>query len=321
MAKQRDWMDWVNTGANVLQTAQTAEIRGHLASLAETNAQREQRATFLRLCREFLIEMDGKIDDLTASPDIPKASYAAGRMLQQRFERQKFTPSLFDDWGDIDRAKAALKKLNKVLGETGNRVGESFKNEVTACLDIPARIRRLDELVSLVVARDNLTTLEDELKRGEQEFSQKPVPPGVIAIRIVGGILIFAGAAIACFGTDLNWLALIGALLGVIFCASAKQPGWGVAQDSEYNLFSKRLKEQRAAFTKEKERVTASGPRLSELSREFSGESSCSELTQLRTQLQQRLDALFKSDDEAEALRYMPKPRADASAGDEPSKT
>jgi hypothetical protein len=308
MAKQRDWMDWVNTGATVLQTAQTAEIRGHLASLATTELQREQRATFLRLCREFLIEMDGKIDDLTASSgDSPKATYAAGRMLQQRFERQKFTPSLFDDWGDIDRAKAALKKLNNVLGETGNRVGDSFKSEVTACLDIPERSRELDELISLVEARDNLTTLEDELKKAEQEFAKLPMPLGIIVIQIVGGILIATGAAIACF--DFGGLSVIRfasgdrivlwpfvALLGVVLCFNAKQPGWGVSANSEYDQFSKRLKEQRDAFTKEKEGVIASGPRLSELSREFSGESSSTELTKLRTKLQQRLDALFTSE-------------------------
>ena len=45
MAKQRDWMDYVNTGANVLQTAQAVEIKGHLATLANAEARREQRAT------------------------------------------------------------------------------------------------------------------------------------------------------------------------------------------------------------------------------------------------------------------------------------
>ena len=81
MAKERDWLDYVNTGANVVQTAQVSEIKGHLASLAQAEAQREQRAALHRLCRDFIIQMDTKFDELVeSSSDSPKADRKSTRL-------------------------------------------------------------------------------------------------------------------------------------------------------------------------------------------------------------------------------------------------
>ncbi len=302
-------MDWVNTGANVLQTAQAVEIKGHLATLAKTEAQREQRVSFHRLCREFLIDMDGKIDDLMESTGhSPKSTYAAARMLQQRFEQEQFTPSLFDEWGDIDRAKATLKKLSNILTETGARVGEGFRNEVTGCMDIPERLRSLDELISLVEQRESLTKLEAELQVAEQELAKVPVPGGVIAIQFFGVLLLMGGAAVAFYAIVWVGLAMFLLLLGGVFCYNAKRPGWGVTANSEYHQFNQRIAEQRSTLTKTRERVAASVQRVSDISRVLSCEGTSNELVEIKAQLQRRLDALFTSDDEAKALHPISQP-------------
>lgn len=280
-----------------------AEIKGHLASLANVEAQREKRAALHRLCRDFLIQMDTKIDELVeSSADSPKASYAAARMLQQRFEREGFTPSVFDDWADIDRAKATLKKLDKILSDAGSSVGEAFQKVVMACLNIPDKILLLDELLALIERRENLPNLEMELAKAGESIRATPLPTAGVGIRVVGGCLTAAAIFVLIYDIMPIVVPAFFGVLGILLWPAAKDPR-GYSKDSEFRKAHEHLKTLQGEFAKARERVAASTGRISELASKFDGETSHSKLIELRGQLQEHFDALFTSDGETGANR------------------
>lgn len=302
MAKQRDWMDWVNTGANVLQTAQLSEVKGHLATLAKTETQREQRAAFHRVCREFLIEMDGKIDELMESAaDSPKSAYAAAHMLQQRFERQEFTPSLFDDWGDIDRAKAVVSKLSKLITNTAVKCDPAWVNQVAVCVSHQAMMVDLEKLVAHAEDWDRLRLvrypLVDELKRLEATLPTLSFPKsnGKLFIVSLVVLIVALGVFLVCCINSLTpvamtiWPYVLGVFLLSAVLAVLLQPKT-VMRKSERGKALARIAELKGRLAKSSEQE------LFNLAEKFGGNRPSSEFIALLDNRKQRIAALFDSE-------------------------
>lgn len=317
MAKQRDWMDWVNTGANVLQTAQVSEIKGHLASLANAEAQREQRAKLHRLCRDFLIQMDAKIDELVESScDSPKATHAAARMLQQKFEREEFTPSIFDDWADIDRAKATMSKLAKLLKETAAKCGPEWVKEVTDCLGYQATMADLEQLVALAHERDEQSAILDELNPLEAALPTLPVPAShetFKTLKAIALVVCFLSATVAIIAggsgaletaekgsaTMLMAAALCVAMLSGAGIAAFSQSATKAMENSERGKALTRIGELKEELAKSgKQRVDEQ--KLLALAEKFGGDKPASELRGMFDDRTRRIDALFDSDQKSE---------------------
>ena len=318
MAKQRDWMDYVNTGANVLQTAQVSEIKGHLASMASAEAQREQRAAFHRRCREYLIQMDDKIDDLIASSaDSPKSSYAAARILQQRFEHQEFTPSLFEDWADIDRAKTTMAKLTSLLRKLADEVGEAWVKEVTTCLRWQADMPALDELASITEQVNNLGPETAELFSLEAQLKGTPIPKSYVeheqkakSIKPILGfcsvlcavLVIFPfaakvvddGVTVAAVGSGLAILILP---MVIFLGLKGRDPSDGSAEAEGYKALVQQVDSAREAVRVANVTMPSIDlSRMNALIQKFSGEESKPDFTTLRDERRQRIEALFAAD-------------------------
>jgi hypothetical protein len=307
MAKQRDWMDWVNTGATVLQATQTAEIKSHLARLANAEAQREQRAAMHRLYRDFLIQMDEKIAKLVeASVAIPKASYAAARMLQERFEREKFTPSVFDDWTDIDRAKATMAKLATLMIDTAAKSGPAWEKEVTECLAIQSNISDLEKLVDHAEEWDRLRPLADELERLEAELPTLPLPmlhklskvmsAALLAVSLCGlwAALIFAFNEQAVGAIDRMGYALQVSVVSVVLAGVFYTTANVALRDSARGKALARVASIKAILSKPHEQA------LLALAEKIGESKPSSELIALLHTRKQRIAALFDSDPEPE---------------------
>ena len=313
MAKQRDWMDYVNTGANVLQTAQVSEIKGHLASLAQAEAQREQRTALHRLCRDFLIQMDTKIDDLVeSSADSPKASYAAARMLQQRFEREEFTPSVFDDWADIDRAKATMAKLAKLLKDTAAKCGPAWVQEVTDCLGYQATMAELEQLVGMASEREGQSEILDQLHPLEAALRTFPVPPRHATfktLKTVAMVVCFLSATVAVIAggsgaletaekgsaTTLMVAALCVAMFSGAGMAMFSEKAKSAMDNSERGKTLVRIAELNSQLAKTGKR-RVSERKLLALAQKFGGTKTASEFAAMLADRKRRTEALFTSD-------------------------
>jgi hypothetical protein len=318
MAKQRDWMDWLNTGANVLQTAQAVEIKGHLATLAKTEAQREQRATFHRLCRELLIQMDSKIDDLMASAtDSPKSTYAAARMLKQQFEHQEFTPSLFDDWADIDRAKATISKLTSLLRKLADEVGEAWVKEVTTCLRWQADMPGLDELASQVEQVNNLGPEATELFALESQLKGTAIPKSYVeheqkakSTKPILGFCAVLCAALVIFpfaakvDDDTVVLASVGSGLAILILPlviflglKGRDPSDGSEEAEAYKTLLQKVERAREAVLMANVTMPSIDvARMTALMRKLGEDGADTDFLALRDERRKRVDALFALD-------------------------
>ncbi|MDB6016332.1 MAG: hypothetical protein JWR19_821 [Pedosphaera sp.] len=210
MAKERDWLDYVNTGADVIQTAQLSGIKGQLGSMAQLEDKREQRSAMLRRWRELLIVQDAKLDAaLEVLETAPQAAYTTSRIVQWQFASLNFHPAVFEDWQDIDRAKLSIKRLNELLQKASPRVGKEFEEEVSFCLKFAEDLPALNELIMLAQQNDlrrshytEFVNLKVRLTRFPISYSSsyrrlKSIQKGFLVFAIIAGVVAFGIALFA----------------------------------------------------------------------------------------------------------------------------
>jgi len=329
MKKHRDWMDYLNTGANVMQTVQLSGVRSQLAGLQSQLAlltamesNRDRQVQTLRLWRQFLIDHDNKLDTaLKGVEATPKAAYAIARIMQRRFEVEKFSPSVFDDWADIDRAKVALKKLDKVLAATGPRVGESFQKEVEDCTRFAEEMSDLNDLIRLLETNEKRAASERRVVEIETEL-RTSLPATVFVLQLLQysfAIICVVGAVGGCIALensppnkirdDSHDTAIFLSLLG---CA-VLSPLCGVVADAILKKFAPKhgiLTTELKLLKQVLENRQEDEHDVLKVLLKIFGDGPSSKFIQIREERTRRWDALFEADAPVKFVdpdtKYMP---------------
>jgi hypothetical protein len=124
MAKERDWVDYTNTAANVVQVAQLANIQNKIGSASAALSRQHANAEMQAKWRQFLAENERMLDETRRSLDAGEAvgAYAVASLIKYHFTRLKVSTALFTDWADIDRTNSIVGKLGVLLADASKQV-------------------------------------------------------------------------------------------------------------------------------------------------------------------------------------------------------
>lgn len=199
MPKNRDFLDYVHLGAELVQTANTIAIRDHLSALSELEAakltvvQRECAAQEREhKTRDFVFNAAQLIADMKvdAVASDPCRSLVLFYELRRYVEKLAITTTSVRTYEDKERTHQFLKTLKQAIADCEGRLDGQTREKAERCERFKAEQPELDELIQFEATRAQIQTLNSELE-ALGPFSRPVVPMFLSAIVICIGILLF----------------------------------------------------------------------------------------------------------------------------------
>jgi large subunit ribosomal protein L7/L12 len=314
MAKQRDFLDYLNTGANLAQAAQLASIRNELASASENLARKEFTAEMQAKARRFLATNERmlQIGRQNFEEGDNRTAYVAARFVKDQLDRCPNSVTLFTDWADIDRANAIMAKLDSLLADAAKPLPAEIQQHVSKCFRWQEEMAELDELISLIQQQDNLTPEARELLEAEAELKNALVPElytkrnsqigGTTIMFVIMAVIsvVFIVFAFQADGDLRGMLLIVGALIfgigGACWAGSIARDWSDGSPDAEaYKILLRRVEGARIKVLGGKSAMPAiDKARLKHLAAKFGGAVDSKNLVALRDDRQNQYDALFE---------------------------
>ena len=166
MAVKRDWVDYTNLAANVVQTAQLDGINSKMRQMAELELQkeyREQQEVAVAKCEDLLRDAvffySEQLRDLEEiASQNPAAAYIRGSHLKRTYEDMpQFKSSGFRKFEDKERLANVQRTYDRFIRESASRMNSE---ELQKCKQCVEHIFDRDELLTLISVQDQAEDLE-----------------------------------------------------------------------------------------------------------------------------------------------------------------
>ena len=222
MARDRDWVDYANLAANVVQTAQLDGINSKMRQLAELELQkeyREQQEAAVAHCEDILREAvffyTEQLRDVEENaPRNPVEAHIRASYLKGTCERMpQFSTSRFRKFEDKERLANVERNCDRLIRDTAERIKPEQRESCGKCI---SHLLARDELVQLLSLQERAEALAREKEslpakeaakeaalksiREEQRQLKRPVDVticqplfvlslGAVGLIVVGGLL------------------------------------------------------------------------------------------------------------------------------------
>jgi hypothetical protein len=214
MARDRDWVDYVNLGANVAQTAQLGSINSKMRQMAALKFQkeyREQQETAEAKCEDVLRDAvffySEQLRDLEeVASQNPVTAYVRASHLKGTYERMpQFTASGFRRFEDKERLANVQRACDRLIRESAARLKPAERENCDRCITY---IFERDDLLRLIADQEQkkqLAAKQAHLQRRIEEYHYQD-DPLVIKLRNFSGVCFAIGVVwgvilILCFAT------------------------------------------------------------------------------------------------------------------------
>jgi len=168
MAKNRDWVDYANLAANVVQTAELASINGKMRQMAELQMEkddREQQAAAVERCEDILreavflyTEQLRDVEDIATRNSVE--AHIRANYLKGTYERMpQFKASGFRKFEDKERLANVQRNCDRLIRDTAERIKPEQRESCAKCI---SHLLARDELVQLLSLQERAEALARE---------------------------------------------------------------------------------------------------------------------------------------------------------------
>jgi len=168
MAPKRDWVDYVNVGANVIQTAQLDGINSKIREMARIELMKEFReqqeavvAERENLLREMVFTCSEHLRNIEeSSGQNPAQAYIRATHAKRLYEQvPQMKTSEFRQFEDKERLANALRSYDRFIRENAARLKPEELKECDQCVE---HIFNRPELLKLISAQELAEDVGDE---------------------------------------------------------------------------------------------------------------------------------------------------------------
>lgn len=220
MARDRDWVDYANLAANVVQTAQLGGINGKMQELAELTRQteyreqeraaEEHRETILR---DAVFQADTLLLSLRKiSTQNPRAAMAWAKHALLQFERNGVTSASFRSYEDKERLRSATGGHEQIVQQCATGLSPQQQDQAERCGQYLAERDDLTLLIQLSSKQEEQSRLLTQLKEIDDEIKSRQGLESGLRFGGLGGCLI--GWVILASEGKSNMLGIILLVLG-----------------------------------------------------------------------------------------------------------
>jgi ribosomal protein L7/L12 len=229
MARDRDWVDYTNLAANVVQTAQLGSINSKMRELAELELQKDYReqqeaavAKHEDILRDAVFFYSEQLRDLEeVASQNPVAAYFRASHLKGTCERMpQFKASGFRKFEDKERLANVQRNCDRLIREGAARLKPDELEKCDRCI---THVFERDDLLRLIAAQEQREQLAKDreslpewqaAKRAELERALKDhrasMPKWfrwVVKLRNICAVctavgLVWIGIVLLCYGTS-----------------------------------------------------------------------------------------------------------------------
>ena len=178
MARDRDWVDYTNLAANVVQTAQLDGINSKMRQMAELELlkeYREQQEAAVAKCEDllrdavfFYSEQLRDLEELASQN--PVAAYIRASHLRGTYDRMpQFKASRFRKFEDKERLANVQRTCNRLMRESDARLKPEELETAGTCI---AHIFDRKELVKMIEVQEE----REQLERQRRHVAKQAAP-------------------------------------------------------------------------------------------------------------------------------------------------
>jgi len=227
MAKDRDWVDYVNVAANTVQTAQLHGLNSKMRQLAELELlkeSREQHETAVAksedLLRDAVFVYSEQLRDLVeVANQNPVVAYIRANHLKRLYANiPQFKASAFRRFEDKERLANVQRSCDRLIAANAARLKPDELETYDRCI---AHICDRDDLLRLIAAQKGREQLakdraseqswkaakREELERAKEE--ERATTPAWFKF-----VIILRNISAVCTAAGLGWLGLVALYYG-----------------------------------------------------------------------------------------------------------
>jgi hypothetical protein len=231
MKKDRDWVDFLNTAANVAQTLELHSVNRTLAEQSQREQRREHQVDREDRLREHIFQLQDDVDILLRRMKAhPLPAMALAVEIKRVMETQSITTARFRSYEDKERVKKVLDGLALVCDQCGPRLTPEEMEDVKKYLEIRAQMPALNTLITLATEIAELENSKCELKDLIRKKAEFKLPPWYVSGLVLGGLGV-TGTIVSFIGLlewDWPWYPLVFAfslwIVGVVVNAEKLKP-------------------------------------------------------------------------------------------------
>lgn len=171
MAPKRDWVDYTNLAANVVQTAQLDGINSKMRQMAELELHKEyreqQEAAVARhedLLRESVFFFSEQLRDVEeVASQYPTAAYVRASHAKRLYESvPQFKSSGFRKFEDKERMANVQRAYDRMIRECAGRL---TPDDLIKCNESIEHLFHREDLLELISVQEQAEKLDDERER------------------------------------------------------------------------------------------------------------------------------------------------------------
>lgn len=195
MAKERDWVDYVNLGSNLYQNFQLSGVQNNLGMIASAAASERARAEQEDRLRETVFQADTNLKGLRVHIDNERtAVLALATFTLAKFEQHDVTSASFRTFEDKERLRSVLEGFKALVKECESGLSAGEKAEAQLC----ARYFREQGALDLLIQRQTEKEQQDSERSKLQALRSKALLAWIPVI--VGRLLVITGVTLIIVG-------------------------------------------------------------------------------------------------------------------------